>query len=105
MSAEIIDASARVHGVSVADILSESRERKFMPARQAIAVLLDARGMDATQIARILNRAHNSSARSLLDAYFATATPEREAQIDAVRIVAMVSDLSRVVKKTPASVN
>ena len=105
MSAEIIDASARVHGVSVADILSESRERKFMPARQAIAVLLDARGMDATQIARLLNRAHNSSARSLLDAYFATATPEREAQIDAVRIVAMVSDLSRVVKKTPASVN
>ena len=90
MSAEIIDASARVHGISVSDLLSESRERRLMPARQAVAVLLDARGLDATQIARILNRKHNSSARSLLDEHFTNATDERKAQIEAVSDVVLV---------------
>jgi len=86
----IIRASAAVHCMPVADVVGPSRERKYSPARQTAAYLMDDEGYNFTQIARALNRAHNTAASALIDSIEVGMTPERQAQVDVARMAAVI---------------
>lgn len=83
----IITAAAAVHGVSVNRLLSAERSACLRPARQTAAFLMDDIGMNFSAIARSMNRKHCTTASSLIDSVETYMTEERQAQIDAARLV------------------
>jgi chromosomal replication initiation ATPase DnaA len=85
---DILEATAAIHAVSVDSILSPKRTAHMTKVRQTAAFLMDDMGMNYSQIARALNRAHNSAASALIDSAEVDMTAERQAQIDAARDLA-----------------
>lgn len=86
----IIEASAAVHGIAADDLVGKSRKKRLTQARQTAAFLLDDMGLTFTEIAKNLNRSHNTAASALIDSIEINMTPERQAQVDAARIVATI---------------
>lgn len=94
-------ASAKVHGVALADMVGPNRSHKFSPARQAVAVIARELDFSLSATARALGRKYCTTASALLDQYDTYADEARIGQVDAVRTVAIAHLQARAKPNTP----